>query len=96
MVKYQGLKMMIESDFFTIEMLLQYLIKYHTEKPVIKMLVDRLRTFNKNVIYIYIIEIIYYTLCYECKEIDIFLLDLCSESFESYAIITTNFETWGF
>jgi len=47
MEKHEDLKLMIYSEFFTIEMLIQYLIKFKEDKEVTQILVDRLRKYNK-------------------------------------------------
>ena len=44
----------------------------------------------------YVIELCYYTLEHQSREIDLLLLDLCSESFVAYSKITMVFETWGY
>jgi hypothetical protein len=93
---YSGLKTMIGSEFFTIEMTIQYLLKYKDDKEVLKILVQKLRKYEKNSVFNYLIELVYFTLYNKCSEVDIFLLDLCAESFEFYSKITICFEIWGY
>ena len=45
MKSFSGLNMMVNSDFFTIEMLLGYLSKYSDNSTVLAILVDWLRKY---------------------------------------------------
>ena len=93
---YSGLKSMIHSEFFTIEMTIQYLLKYKSDKEILKILVQRLKKYSMTSIFNYLIELVFFTLYNKCSEVDIFLLDLCAESFEFYSKITICFEIWGY
>lgn len=94
-VKLPAMKEMIESEYFTIEMCIQYLLKFKGNSQVLAFIVSRLRTYDRNDTMCYIIELIFFTLNHPCTELEIFLLELCAEDFKFFFIVTTTFEIWG-
>jgi len=93
--KASAMKEMIESEYFTIEMCVQYLLKFKSNSEVLGIIIARLRTFERNSTMEYIIELIYFALSHPCTELEIFLLELCAEDFKYFFLITTTFEIWG-
>jgi hypothetical protein len=91
----ESLQPMIESEFFTIELLIGYLLKYRNDPQVIKLLVARLRTYSRAIVRQHLNELIFYALYYNCLEIDSFFLQLCSDDFNFFFVITNAFEIWG-
>lgn len=95
MNKFDGLKVMIESEYFTIEMLLQYLVRYKGNFEVTKMLVDRLNFYRREDLFKYLTEFIFFSLYYNCTEMTQFYLNLASESFNYFFTISNCIEIWG-
>ena len=90
------MKEMIDSEFFTIEMCLQYLLKNKDNSDILGFIVSRLHTYDRRDVMNYIIELVFFTLNYKCSELEIFLLELCAEDFKHFFVITTTFEIWGY
>lgn len=86
---------MIESEFFTIEMCIQYLLKNKDKADILGIIVTRLRSYHRQDILGYIIELVFFTLNYKCTDLEIFLLEMCAEDFKYFFVITTTFEIWG-
>lgn len=95
MSKHDGLIIMVESEYFTIEMLLQYLVKYKGNFEVMRILVDRLNFYKRDDLFKYLTEFIFYSLYYNCNEMIQFYLNLASESFNFFFIISNCIEIWG-
>lgn len=95
MSKHEGLIIMVESEYFTIEMLLQYLVKYKGNFEVTKILVERLNFYKREDLFKYLTEFIFYSLYYNCNEMIQFYLNLASESFNYFFIISNCIEIWG-
>ena len=89
------LKEMVENPFFTIEMLLQYLYRYHYDKEMIQLLVSRLYFFDKDKIRYYSDILIFYALSFDIKEIDKFFIDKITDDFFLYFKISNGYEIWG-
>lgn len=95
MSKIEGLKLMIDSEFFTIEMLLQYLVKYKGQFDVIKLLVEKLSFYRRDELFKYLPEFIFYSLYYNCNEMMQYYLSLSAESFNHFFLISNAIEIWG-
>jgi len=91
-----GLKEMIESELFTIEMCIQYLLKNKDKQDVLELIVSKLRTYDRREVMNYIIELVFFNINHQCTELELFFLDLCAEDFKYFFMITTTFEIWGF
>lgn len=95
MNKIEGLRNMIESEFFTVEMLLQYLVKHKGNFEVTKMLVEKLTFYRRDEIFKFLSEIIFYALYYNCSEMIQFCLSVAAESFNHFFLISNAIEIWG-
>lgn len=87
---------MINSEFFNIELIFEYLQKYREDKEIIKTLITKFKSYSLEQQQHYLTEIVFFTLLYKIKEIDILLLDMCAEDFNNYILITSALEIWGF
>lgn len=95
MSKLEGLKAMIDNEFFSTEMLLQYLVKYKGQFDVVALLVDRLQFYRREDILRYLHELVFYALYYNCSELVTFLLGLSAESFNTFFVVSNAIEIWG-
>lgn len=95
MDKNEALKVMVESEFFTIEMLIQYLTKHKGNFEITKILVARLNFYKREDVFKYLTEFIFYSLYYNCTEMTQFFLNIASESFNCFFQISNCLEIWG-
>jgi hypothetical protein len=86
---------MIESEYFTIELLIEYLVKYKSDLAIIKLLISKLKTYEKDIIRQHLNELVFYALFFNCVALDSYFLQLCSEDFNFFFVITNAFEIWG-
>lgn len=95
MNKLEGLKEMIDSEYFSVEMVIQYLVKYKGNFDVLRLLVDRVQFYRRDEIFKYLNELVFYALYYNCTELVTFLLTLSAESFNSFFLVSNAIEIWG-
>jgi hypothetical protein len=95
MNKLDGLKAMIDSEYFSVEMLIQYLVKYKGNFDVLHLLVDRLQFYRRDEIFKYLNELVFYSLYYNCTDMVGFLLTLSAESFNNFFRVSNAIEIWG-
>ena len=91
----EALKEMINSELFTIEILLQYLVRYEGNAEVISLLVKRLDTHNRSAVFKYLPEFIFFSIKSNCTEMIELLTSLAAENFNQFFLITNCFEIWG-
>lgn len=93
--KASAMREMTFSEYFTVEMCIQYLLKNKSNSEVLAFIVSRLKTYDRADVMVYIIELIFFALNHPCTELEIFLLEMCAEDFKYFFLITTTFEIWG-
>lgn len=86
---------MIDSEYFSVEMLIQYLVRYKGNFDVLQLLVDRLQFYRRDEIFKYLNELVFYSLYYNCTEMVGFLLSLAAESFNNFFLVSNAIEIWG-
>lgn len=92
---YEDLRLMVQSDFFTFDYWFQNIIKYHSDPKAMAIFIDRLRTYPILDIEPFFSELVFFSLHYNCKLIDSYLLDLCANQFKYFYKISSLFEIWG-
>lgn len=92
----ESLRPMIESEFFTMDLLLAYLVKYRSSAGVLRLLIAKLKTYERPLIKKHLNELIFYSLQSGCTELDQYFLQLCAEDFNLFFLITNAFEIWGY
>ena len=90
-----GLTSLVDSEFFTIEMLLQYLVKHKGSAQVLPILISRLKRYDRPTLLGHLTELVFYALYFNCTDLDLFFLQLCAEDFNNFFLITNAFEIWG-
>jgi hypothetical protein len=89
------LKVMIESEFFTIEMLIQYLVKHQDSPEVIKILIDRLNFYSRQELLKYMTEFIFWSLSTNNENLINYFLNVSAEHFNFFFLISNCIEIWG-
>lgn len=95
MSSIESIRLMVENEFFTIELLIEYLLRYRNDQSVVKILIAKLKTYPKSSIKRHLNELVFYALHANCVELDPFFLHLCADDFNFFFLITNAFEIWG-
>ena len=90
-----NLKGLIESEFFTIEMIIQYLVRHQDNPEVIQMLIDRLNFYSRQDLLNYLTEFIFYSLSTNNSTLIQFFLNFSAEHFNFFFLISNCIEIWG-